>query len=80
MMMMMMPMSFWNGYELTAVLFFDFASSTKGQYAGWLVVIFLICLLVSFLDWLRNSYQHKTLRNILLSKLKQSCCDLYDGD
>ena len=63
--MMMMPMTFWNGYEVTAYLFRTWTSTTRGEYAGWLIGIFFACILLQTLDWLRCKLQNDTMNSIL---------------
>ena len=53
MMMMMMPMYFWKGNEMTW-LFHGVDSSTAGQYAGGLIVVLLLGIVLEGLTYLRN--------------------------
>ena len=53
--MMMMPMWFWNGYELNAFLFKNWSSDTKGQYFTWLAAIFVASVMIEVLLWARTA-------------------------
>ncbi len=68
MMMMMMPMYFTFGYENT-YLFAKFTSSSAKSYYPWLAGIFLMCVLVQFLSYLRTNLQNKTVRELVRRKL-----------
>ena len=68
MMMMMMPMYFTFGYENT-FLFAKFTSSSAKSYYPWLAGIFLMCVLVQFLSYLRTNMQNKAVRDLVKRKL-----------
>lgn len=51
--MMMMPMYFWKGTELTW-LWYHLDSSTPGEYAGGLIVVFLVGVVIEAVTWMRN--------------------------
>ena len=53
MMMMMMPMYFWRGNEMTW-LFYGVDSTTSGQYAGGLIVVLLMGIVLEGITYLRN--------------------------
>jgi hypothetical protein len=53
MMMMMMPMYFWRGNEMTW-LFYGVDSTTAGQYAGGLIVVLLMGIVLEGITYLRN--------------------------
>jgi len=53
MMMMMMPMYFWKGTELTW-LWYHLDSKTSGEYAGGLIVVFLVGVVIEAVTWMRN--------------------------
>jgi hypothetical protein len=68
MMMMMMPMYFSFGYENT-FLFDKFYSLSAKSYYPWLAGIFLMCVLVQFLSYLRTNMQNKAVRDLVKRKL-----------
>ena len=54
-MKMMMPMSFWKGYDTELTwLVREWTTTTSGQYAGGLIVSFLLAVLLELLIYLRN--------------------------
>ena len=53
MMMMMMPMYFWRGNEMTW-LFYGVDSTTAGQYVGGLIVVLLMGIVLEGITYLRN--------------------------
>lgn len=65
---MMMPMYFSFGYENT-FLFAKFTSSAAKSYYPWLAGIFLMCVLVQFLSYLRTNVQNKAIRDLVKRKL-----------
>lgn len=67
-MMPMMPMYFTFGYENT-FLFAKFTSSSAKSYYPWLAGIFLMCVLVQFLSYLRTNMQNKVVRDLVKRKL-----------
>lgn len=52
--MMMMPMWFWKGTDLTWLIH-GVESKTGGQYAGGLVVTFILAVLLEGIVYVRNS-------------------------
>ena len=68
MMMMMMPMYWTFGYENT-FLFEKFTSSSAKSYYPWLAAVFLMCVLVQFLSYLRTNMQNKAVRDLVKRKL-----------
>ena len=64
-----MPMTFWNGYDITAYLFKSWISNTREEYFGWLVGIFFACILLQTLEWLRTKIQNDTMNEILSKEL-----------
>ncbi len=55
MMPMMMPMWFSQSYENT-FLFSKFSTSTAKGYFPWLAGVFLMCVLVQFLQYFRTNF------------------------
>ena len=67
-MMMMMPMYFWNGFEVDSFLFKKWGSDNRGNYFGALVAIFLMCVTLKSIEWLRTKIQNDTLNRLLTTK------------